>query len=81
MFEIIREIVVKWDPIGLMNIAPPDEYDSECRIIYDGLKRKNVPLGKTIYEVFKDRFGETFQADLSKCQQIATEIENRINKD
>lgn len=81
MFEIIREIVVKWDPIGLMSIAPPDEYDSECRIIYDELKRKNVPLGRIIYEVFKDRFGETFRDDFSKCQQIATEIENRINKD
>ena len=28
MFEVIREIIVKWDPIGLMDIAPPDEYDS-----------------------------------------------------
>ena len=28
MLEIIKDIIVKWDPIGLMEYAPPDEYDN-----------------------------------------------------
>lgn len=26
MLEVIREIVIKWDPIELMDFAPLDEY-------------------------------------------------------
>ena len=77
MFEIIKEVVAKWDPIGLMEFAPPDEYDDECRLIFDEFAKKQESLDKIIYKVFKDNFGEEFQADLGNCLEVATEIKNR----
>lgn len=78
MFEIIKDIIVKWDPIGLMEFAPPDEYDNECHLIFEALIKKQASLGKIIYDVFIDNFGEEFQVDLAKCMDVAAEIENRV---
>ena len=78
MFDIIKEIIVKWDPIGLMEFAPPDEYDNECQLILDRFIKKQESLGKIIYDVFSNNFDEEFKQDLSNCIEIATEIENRI---
>lgn len=77
MLEIIKDIIVKWDPIGLMEYAPPDEYDNECHLILEALIKKQASLGKIIYDVFVDNFGEEFQVDLAKCMDVAAEIENR----
>ena len=49
MLEIIKDIIVKWDPIGLMEYAPPDEYDNECHLILEALIKKQASLGKIIY--------------------------------
>lgn len=78
MFDIIKEIIVKWDPIGLMEFAPPDEYDNECQLILDRFIKKQESLGEIIYDVFSNNFDEEFKQDLSNCIEIATEIENRI---
>lgn len=78
MLEVIREIVIKWDPIELMDFAPLDEYDNECYLIFKEFAKKKESLDKIIYKVFKDSFGEVFQADLEKCMEVAAEIENRI---
>lgn len=80
MFKIIKEIIVKWDPVGLMGFAPKDEYDDECYLIVNELEKKQESLDMTIYRVFSDRFGETFQSDFTSCMETAVEIENRINK-
>ena len=80
MFEIIKEVIVKWDPFGLMEFAPSDEYDDECSMILDEFSKKKEPLGTIIYKVFKDNFGDTFQADLENCLEVATRIESRISK-
>lgn len=80
MFEIINDVIVKWDPIGLMKFAPPDEYDDECGLIFDTFIKKQESLGKVIYDVFNNSFGESFQEDLSKCMEVGAEIEIRINK-
>lgn len=80
MFEIIKEVIVKWDPIELMGHAPPDEYDDECDLIFDAFIQKQESLGKIIYDVFNHSFGEDFQEDLSKCMEVGAEIEIRINK-
>ena len=50
MLEIIKDIIVKWDPIGLMEYAPPDEYDNECHLILEALIKKQASLGKIIYD-------------------------------
>lgn len=80
MLEIIKEVIVKWDPIGLMKFAPSDEYDDECYLIFNEFAETQESLGKIIYNVFKDNFGEEFQADLGKCVEVATEIESRVSK-
>ena len=79
MFEIIKEVIVKWDQIGLMEFAPSDEYDDECRMILDEFSKKKEPLGTIIYKVVKDNFGEIFQAESETCLKIAAEIEKRIS--
>ena len=80
MLEIIKEVIFKWDPIGLMEFAPPDEYDDECCLILNEFAQTQESLGEIIYKVFKDNFGEAFQADLDNCLEVATEIESRISK-
>lgn len=79
MLEIIKEVIVKWDPIGLMEFAPSDEYDDECQMIFDRFAQKQELLGKIIYDIFINSFGEAFQDDLATCQKVAIEIENRIS--
>ena len=78
MLEVIKSIVVKWDLIGLMEFAPLDEYDDECMMIYIKYIQSYESLGKIIYDVFNDSFGEAFQEDYSKCMQIAMTIESKI---
>ena len=80
MFEIIKEVIIQWDPIGLMGFSPLDEYDDECCLIFNELKKKQEALDKIIYKVFSDNFEEAFQADLVKCTEIATEIERKTGK-
>lgn len=81
MLEIIKEIVTEWDPIGLMGFAPSDEYDDECCLIFNEFVKMQEPLGEIMYKVFKDNFGEVFQADMEECLEAAAEIESRVSKD
>ena len=74
MFNIIKEVIVKWDPIHLMGFAPQDEYDYECQLILDRFVKGQEILGEIIYEVFRESFGEEFRIDISKCMEIAEEI-------
>lgn len=78
MFEIIKETIIKWDPIGLMGFAPLDEYDDECNLIFDAFIQKQGSLGQVIYDVFDNSFGESFRDDLSKCMEVGAEIELRL---
>ena len=78
MFNIIKEVIVKWDPIHLMGFAPPDEYDYECQLIFERFVKKQEMLGEIIYDVFCESFGEEFRNDISKCMEIAEEMERRI---
>lgn len=80
MLEIIKEVVAEWDPIGLMGFAPLDEYDDECCLIFNEFIQTQESLDKIIYKVFKDNFGEEFQADLENCIEVAAKIESRISK-
>lgn len=77
MFEIIKEIIYEWDPIGLMEFAPLDEYDYECCLIFEEYTKKQESLSSIIYKVFKDNFGEEFQVDFKKCSEVAFKIENK----
>ena len=75
MFEIIKNVIIKWDPISLMEFAPPDEYDQECTDIFQAYTEKRKPLSEIIYDVFTEAFEDEFKDDISKCTAIANEIE------
>ena len=79
MIEIIKNIIDKWDPIGLKECAPSDEYEYECQLIFNEYTKKQESLDKIIYNVFNDNFGEEFYIDLEKCIKVAAEIEKNIN--
>ncbi len=80
MFDIVRKIITKWDPIELMSFSPPDEYDIECQSIIEEYEKTTEKLSKIIYSVFRNSFGEEFNEDFSKCEDIAVEIEKEIQK-
>ena len=63
MDEIIS-IINEWDPINLLDICPTDEYQPEIKQIASVISRNNkmnyIDLGKIIYGIFVDSFGEEF---------------------
>ena len=53
-YKKIKTIIDKWDPINLLAYAPEDEYDLECKEIYN-LISNNMSIefiAKTIFSVF-----------------------------
>lgn len=75
MLEIIKSVIRRWDPISLMEFAPQDEYDPECADILRAYTERRKPLSEIIYDVFTQAFGDTFKCDISRCAEIAAEIE------
>ncbi len=73
-FEIIKKEIDKWDPIGLLNHAPPDEYDTESREILLKFQHGIEQNGMIIYEVFSKAFGTTFTKSVDECVSIAKKM-------
>lgn len=77
--EYIKKIIDEWDPIDLLPFAPQDEYDSETKKIYDTIKDNahvsHQHLSKTVYNVFKESFGEdVFLKTAEECMIVANKI-------
>lgn len=70
-FEIIKKEIDKWDPIDLLNHAPPDEYDIESMEISSKFEHNAEQNGMIIYEVFSEAFGITFTKSIDECICIA----------
>ena len=76
-YDRIKEIVNRWDPIGLLAHAPDDEYDFEIQSITNSVIEgmSEAEVGKIVYNVFANSFGEnTFQKSIIECNRIAKEI-------
>ena len=73
-FEIIKKVIDKWDPIDLLDHAPPDEYDIESREILLKFQHSVEQNGMVIYEVFSKAFGMTFTKSVDECVSIAKRI-------
>ena len=73
-FEIIKKEIDKWDPIGLLNHAPPNEYDIESRKILLNFQRSIEQNGMVIYEVFSKAFRITFTKSVDECVSIAKKM-------
>ncbi len=70
-FEIIKKVIDKWDPIDLLDHAPPDEYDIESWEILLKFQHSIEQNGMVIYEVFSKAFGMTFTKSVDECVSIA----------
>ncbi len=73
-FEIIKKVIDKWDPIDLLDHAPPDEYDVESREILLKFQDDTTQNGKVIYEVFSEVFGAAFTKNIDECVCIAQKM-------
>lgn len=76
-FEIIKKEIDKWDPIGLLDYAPADEYDIESREIMLRFCHDQHDIeqnGMIIYEVFSEAFGTSFTKSITECISIAKSI-------
>ena len=76
----IKKTIDDWDPIELLiTHAPPDEYDSESREIFNMLQNADTmdtqTLSQAIHDVFSRRFGSNvFIKGLEECSTIAQKI-------
>lgn len=73
----IKQIIDRWDPIGLLAHAPEDEYHSEISEI-EALLRKGTnvsALADGIYRIFSSSFGtDIFRQSRSDCRTVAENI-------
>ena len=76
-FEIIKKEIDKWDPIDLLNHAPPDEYNIESMEISSKFEHNAEQNGMIIYEVFSEAFGITFTKSIDECICIAKKMMER----
>ncbi len=72
--EHIKNTINKWDPINLLDFAPADEYDEECRKILMNYSTNSSELGMKIFSIFSEHFEDAFMDNETKCIAIAKEI-------
>lgn len=77
IFFIIKEIINKWDPIGLLDDgAPDDEYSYEILRIVNKITKYNSAddLSNYIYKLFLKMFGDEVNSkakEKTECDKIA----------
>lgn len=77
-FDIIKKEIDKWDPIGLLAHATPDEYDIESEKIASKFQNDAEQDGMMIYEVFTEAFETAFTNSVDECVEIAKRIQESI---
>ncbi len=77
-YGIIKKEIDKWDPIGLLAHAPPDEYDIESEKIASKFQNDAEQDGMMIYEVFTEAFETAFTNSVDECVEIAKRIQESI---
>lgn len=86
IFLIIKEIINRWDPIGLLEDgAPDDEYDFEILKITNQITDYNsiYDLSNYIYNLFLKMFGDEINSKAKEryeCDKIAKCIFQKIQK-
>lgn len=76
MKKEIAQVINNWDPIGIKNLWPEDEYLYEIEVFLNNTGKVNVEtLANEIDRVFKKWFGEDiFVSNGEKIKQVAQEI-------
>ena len=75
--EKVRDIVNKYDPIGLLKIdCPVDEYDPEIQQIVPKISELNSvdKLQKVVYKIFVDMFDESIAGSKENYRQLSEEL-------
>ena len=84
-YNIIKEEIDKWDPIGLLKMgAPENEYSLEITKISSKIDKFNTyqDLGQHIYNILITCFGKyTLIPKIDECIKIAQNIIDRINNE
>lgn len=73
--DIVKSVVDKADPIGLLGMCcPADEYDSEIEIIFARIRKgmSADEIAKVIHAVFLEMFNESIDTKL--CDTMACEM-------
>lgn len=73
--NIIKAVVDKADPIGLLGMCcPADEYDSEIEIVFARIRKgmSADEIAKVIHAVFLEMFNESI--DKTLCDTMAKEM-------
>lgn len=73
--DIVKSVVDKADPIGLLGMCcPADEYDSEIEIIFARIQKgmSADEIAKVIHAVFLEMFSESIDTKL--CDTMACEM-------
>lgn len=79
MKKEIAQVINNWDPIGIKNLSPEDEYlyeIEEIEVFLNNTEKVNVEtLANEIDRVFKKWFGEEiFVSNGEEIKQVAQEI-------
>ena len=73
-----QEVINSWDPIGLMNICPEDEYEPEINEIVEFvISNKNInkmSLSEEIKKIFNFYFTSVYNSINEVEEDIASEI-------
>lgn len=73
-----QEVINSWDPIGLMNICPEDEYEPEINEIVEFvISNKNInkiSLSEEIRKIFNFYFMNIYNSINEVEEDIASEI-------
>jgi len=80
-FTLVKEIVNKIDPIGLLKQgAPSDEYEEEIQRIAAKFRICNSTedIQKLVYNIFKENFGQETAGDISLYLDIAQQLSHLL---
>ena len=74
--EKIRDVVNRYDPMGLLDICPEDEYDPEIELMIARVEKGMTveELAGIVHAVFLEMFEESLDSGL--CVAMAEEIHN-----
>ena len=74
----IKEIINSWDPMGLMDFCPEDEYETEVKGIGNlVVNNKNIDK-KTLAQEIKNIFEHYFSNEYKSKQEIEEDIASKI---
>ena len=80
----IKEIINSWDPMGLMEFCPEDEYEAEIKglrnLVVNNRNTDKKLLGKEIRKLFRFYFSNRYNSKRDVEENIAGKIIEKSKK-